>query len=114
MKPLLGRTLITLIACLPFVALGEGTVDDCTEASFRAALAGGGEVTFTEDCEIELTSPVDIGADTTIDASDVEVVIRGNGSIRLFSVADNVALNLAHLTLIGGRGTNGGAIFINS
>jgi hypothetical protein len=106
---------LLLLAC-PILLHAEGSVSDCTEADLRAALAGGGEVTFSEDCKITLGAPVDISTDTTIDANgfDVTITASTNSSIRLFSVAPGASFKLIGLTLQGGRSTNGGAIYIDS
>ena len=107
-------SLALFLVAFPILLQAEGSVSDCTEAELRAALAGGGEVTFSEDCEITLSAPIEISEDTSIDATGFDVAIIGNGSTRLFSVAPGVNFDLNGLTLQGGRSTNGGAIYIDS
>jgi len=115
----LGRKLFRwssalFLVAFPILLQAEGSVTDCTEAELRAALAGGGEVTFSEDCEITLSAPIEVSEDTSIDANGFDVTIIGNGSTRLFSVAPGVSFDLNGLTFQGGRSTNGGAIYIDS
>jgi hypothetical protein len=88
-----------------------GTVPDCTEASLRSALAGGGTVTFTNDCNIALTGQIFINQATTIDAGGHNVLIGSSNAVPLFDVAAN--LTLRGVSLVNGVGTNtGGALFI--
>jgi hypothetical protein len=110
---LLWGSALFLLAC-PMFLQAEGVVADCNETELLAALVGGGEVTFSEDCEITLTAPVVISEDTSIDANGFDVTIDGNSSTRLFSVASGVSFSLNGLTLQGGLSTNGGAIHIDS
>ena len=59
-------------------ARADGDVVDCTEADLRSALTNGGLVTFSEDCEIMLTSPIAItDSGITIDAQGFNVTISG-------------------------------------
>jgi hypothetical protein len=96
-------------------ARAAGTVSSCTEDELRAAVAGGGLVTFSSNCSITITQPIPIAfVDTTIDAGSNTVTISGGGSVSLFSVTNN--LRLVGLTLANGKSTNGigGALFINA
>jgi hypothetical protein len=76
------------------------------------ALQGGGEVIFANDCDIILSASIEITEDTTIDATDFDVSLSGSNAVRIFYVRAPAALTLTHLTLTGGRETNGGAIYI--
>lgn len=113
-RKLLQWGAVLLLLAYPILLRAEGSVTNCTEAALRAALAGGGEVTFDDDCEITLSAPLVISEDTSIDADGVDVTIKGNGSTRLFLVTSGASLNLTGLTLQGGRSTNGGALYIES
>jgi hypothetical protein len=102
-----------LLACgavLP--AFGAGTVSACSEEALLAALQGGGDVIFTQDCGITLTAPIGIDLDTTIDAGTNTVTLTGNNQIRLLKVSPGVHVRLSHLILTGGLATNGGAMFV--
>ena len=101
-----------------------GTVATCDEASLRAALAGGGSVTFAASGTIVLTNTLVITNNTSIDAIEQVVAISGSHAVRIFTVNPGVSLTLTHLALTDGlaRGTNGldggpgqgGAVYINN
>jgi predicted outer membrane repeat protein len=80
--------------------VGNGTPGSCTEAAFRAALAGGGNVTF--NCggaphTIALTQTNNIAATTSIDGGGLISLIGGD-TPRVFSIA-SATLNLANITI---------------
>ena len=89
-----------------------GAPADCTEASLRMALTGGGIVTFTNDCNITISSQIVINqADTTIDAGGHNVLIGASNTVALFDVFSD--LKLYGVKLVNGLGTNtGGALYI--
>jgi hypothetical protein len=84
-----------------------GTVTVCDEPSLRAAMAGGGTVTFECDGTIVLTNTLDVAADTVIDASGHSVVLSGGGLVRIFSAA-GVSLSLRNFTLMSGHAAGSG------
>ena len=88
-----------------------GTVVNPTEADLRAALAGGGTVTFACDGTILLTSTLTITNATAVDASGHSVTISGNNTVRVFTVTNSVTLSLMNLRVANGlaAGTNGAA-----
>jgi len=97
-----------ILALSPLAARAGGAVTTCDEASFRAALNGGGQVTFSSDCTITLSQQIIISqAETTIDAGGHNVVIGGSNSVPLFQVATNLVLR--GLSLVNGFSTNAGA-----
>ena len=51
-----------------FTARDAGIVRSCTEAALRAAMAGGGTVSFACDGTIPLASTVMVATDTVLDA----------------------------------------------
>ncbi len=106
-----GLLLLVCAACHP--AFGAGTVAACSEQALLAALQGGGDVVFTQDCGITLTAPIGIDLDTTIDAGTNTVTVTGNNNIRLFNVSSGVRFTLSNLTITGGLAANGGAIHIS-
>jgi hypothetical protein len=99
---------------LHHVLVGTGTADSCTEA-LDAALAGGGLVTF--DCgpvpvtiTLTLTQQKAISSDTIVDGGGF-ITLDGTHAVRVFTVAQGVALNVENLTIVNGSGS---AIYINS
>ena len=74
-----------LVAILVLLALAVpaspvhagGIVSVCNEAHLKAALAGGGTVTFSCSGTIILTAEIVIVADTTIDGSGQSVAVSG-------------------------------------
>lgn len=97
--PHLSRSLLLLLALLLLGSLappsaaaaekvvGAGTATSCTEAALRAALVGGGTITFS--CGGPATIPVtvlfEIAADTTLDGGGL-ITLDGGGATRLFYV----------------------------
>ena len=84
---------------------------DCTEASLRAALNGGGLVTFSNDCTITIAQQIAINQATTIDATGHNVSISASNAVPLFNVA--ASLTLRGLSLVNGNSpASGGALYI--
>ena len=108
MKPFLVRSVATsltlaamhLVAAVP--ARAGGTVTNCSEANLRAAMAGGGLVTFACDGTITLAGTISPSVNTVLDATGREITISGNGAVRVFSIGANVTLTLSNLTLANG------------
>ena len=79
--------LILLVLALPAApAQAGGVVDACNETALKAALTGGGTVTFSCSGTITLTSGVWIAANTTIDGSGQNVTISGGDAHQVFFV----------------------------
>jgi predicted outer membrane repeat protein len=103
--------------------VGNGTAASCTEASFTAALAGGGNVTF--NCggtkTILLTSPKTITTSTTIEGG-YKTTLSGGGKTNLFVVNASARLILAGINLDSAVGnalpgaaiTSHGALMLNT
>ena len=103
--------LILLVLALPASpAQAGGVVSACNETALKAALAGGGTVTFSCSGTITLTSTVAIAANTTIDGSGQNVTISGGGAVGVFFVNSGVTLNLNKLTIADGNADEGGGI----
>ena len=107
-----------LLLLLPVAAWAGGVVTNCTEADLRAAMAGGGTVTFACDGTIHLSNTITIVGDTRLDGSGRQVVISGTVAItqavRVFYVNTNVNFTVVNLTIDDGSimgGGGGGAIF---
>ena len=88
-----------------------GTVSSCDEASLRAAMSGGGTVTFACDGTITLTSTITNIADTTLDGSGHQVTISGGNAVRVFYLKSNVSFTVTHLTIANGYAPYGAGIF---
>src|SRR4051812_24682321 len=75
--------------------VGNGTPSDCTDASFNAALVGGGTVTFNcgPDPLTIVIAAKTIAANTTIDGGG-KLTLSGNDANRLFVVNGGVTLTL--------------------
>ena len=101
--------LLTLAAPAAPVHAG-GIVSVCDEAHLRAALAGGGTVTFSCSGTITLTAEIVITADTTIDGSGQAVTISGNHAVRVFTMNPGAVFNLNALTVADGSADTGGGI----
>src|SRR5262245_20330422 len=86
----------------PMVTHAGGVVNNCTEADLRAALAGGGTVTFACDGVIPLTNTLTIAANTVLDASGRNIVISGAGTVRPFVVNGGIQLTLKKVTVADG------------
>lgn len=91
-----------------------GVVTSGTEASLRAALNGGGLVTFSNDFVIVISQQIVINqAATTIDSAGHNIVIATSNSVPLLNAATN--LTLKGITLVGGSSsTAGGALYVNA
>ena len=105
------RTLLCTLTCTTCAAYGTGVVTSPTEANLRAALAGGGLVTFACDGTITLTGPIAIAADTVLDATGHQISISGGNAVRVIYVGSNASLALANLTIANGRSDRGAALF---
>lgn len=107
--PVLLAVFAAELLVLPPAAEAGGGVTAATEASLRAALAGGGAVTFAVDGTITLANTLVITNDTALDATGHTVTLSGGGAVRLFQVGTNVTFSLKGLTLANGRflGANG-------
>lgn len=98
-----AQLLLALALFAPVCTLSAGTVSSCDEASLRAAMSGGGVVTFACSGTITLSSTLVIATHTVLDASAHSITISGNGNVRVFYVNPGVSLVLSNLTIAGGR-----------
>jgi hypothetical protein len=99
-----GIALVVLglaLSCAPSARAG-GAVSVCDEATFRAALAGGGLVTFDCSGTITLAATITISANTTIDGSEENVTISGGNAVKIFDVPIGVKVHLLKLTIANG------------
>ena len=61
--------LVFLVLFQPTIAFAGGVVTNCTETALRAAMTGGGTVTFACDGTITLTSTITNDLDCVLDGS---------------------------------------------
>jgi hypothetical protein len=87
-----------------------GIVTSCTEANLRAAMAGGGMVTFACDGTIVLSNSIFINTNTILDGSGHQITIGGGNAVRVFYVATNVNFTVVNLTVANGQSTNGAGV----
>lgn len=108
---MVARTLFLAMALCIQPAYSGGIVTNCTETSLRAALVDGGQVKILCDGAIVLSAPLIITNATSLDASDHQVVLSGNGSVRVFEVRFGASLWLTNLVIADGTNNIGRAIF---
>jgi hypothetical protein len=72
-----------VLSCLPVLGHASGVVTEPTEAKLRAALTGGGTVTFACDGVIPLASTLVIANDTSLDAVGRSVTLSGSNAVRV-------------------------------
>ena len=90
---------------------GAGVVTNCTEANLRAAMAGGGLVTFACDGTIALSSTITNNLDVTFDGAGHNVILSGSNTVRVFFVASNTTVAFKNLKIANGFSTKGAGIF---
>ena len=100
---------ITLVS--PAFLRAGGVVNSADEESLRAALVGGGSVTFAVDGAIALSSPLVISNNTSIDGVGHTVTISGSNTVQVFQVTSGIQLGLLNLTIANGRSDHGGAVY---
>jgi predicted outer membrane repeat protein len=100
-----GIALLLASACaLAPQARAAGVVYTCNEAGLKAALFGGGSVTFSCSGTISVAGgTITIATNTSIDGGSNNVTISGGGSLQLFVVNPSTTLRLDHLTIANGN-----------
>lgn len=102
-----------LLLLLPGRAGAGGVVSACTEADFRAALVGGGLVTFACDGTLTLSNTIEISADTVLDGAGHAVTVSGGGLVRVLYINPGVNLSLLSLGIVNGASpAGGGAVYV--
>lgn len=99
--------------------VGNGTAASCTEAALRAAIAGGGLVSFNcgpDPVTITLSQQITISQDTTIDGGGPTqggmVTLSGGGATRIFVIDRSSRVTIRNLTLRDGYSERGSALRI--
>jgi len=98
--------LVCLALFLPSLVFAGGVVTNCTEAALRAAMAGGGTVTFACDGTITLTNTITNTLDTALDGSGHNVTITGP---QAFYVSSNSSLTMISITIANCQALNASA-----
>src|SRR6476659_8217396 len=70
----------------PHAASAGGVVGSNTDAALRAAMVGGGTVTFSFDGVITLTNELTVANNTLVDGGGHNITISGSNAVRLFKV----------------------------
>jgi hypothetical protein len=83
---------------------------ECTEAALRAAMSGGGIVTFGCEGTITLSDTILITTNTVLEALGHQVSVSGGGKHMVFRVSPNVTFALADLTIAHGNADSGAGI----
>jgi len=84
--------------------VGTGSAGSCTEAALKAAVAGGGTVTFNcgSSATITLTNDVVVSTNTVIDGGS-RITISGNNVTRVFRTDNYVSFTVQNLTIANGK-----------
>lgn len=105
--------LLALLLFTPSFAQAEGTITNCTDDDFLAALNGGGLVTFACDGTISLSNTITIATHTVLHTTNRNVTISGDSSVRVFNVNPGITFTILNLKIANGSSTNGGGIYNN-
>lgn len=100
-----------MLLVLPLTTRAGGVVTTCTEVALRAAMSGGGTVTFDCDGTITLANTISNNVGLILDGNGHQVTISGNSSVRVFYVNTNAVLTLLNLSIAQGWATDGGGLF---
>ena len=112
--------LLAILALMVPSVQGQIIVSDSTEDALLQAIdeaaVTGDPVIFSEDSEIMLSAPISLSSDLILDAQGHTVTLRGDGSVQLFNLQPDspISVTLIGLTLTGGHGTQGGALYLNA
>ena len=73
--------IVTMSLWIENPAKAAGIVANCAEASLRAAMAGGGKVTFACDGTISLSGTITNSHDTVLDGAGHQITISGGNAV---------------------------------
>lgn len=80
----------------PRIAAAGGSIGggSCNQAALQTAIDSGGTVTFTADCTITVSSPLQINTSVTLDGAGSVVVLSGGNITRVLTInSGSVTLN---------------------
>jgi hypothetical protein len=100
-----GASVLSSNALLAVVTPQPGKVVIMDQAGLFAGLAGGGNVTFTDDGTIFLSQTAVISQDTVLDGTGHSVTISGSNAVRVFTVSPGINFTLKNLTIANGLST---------
>lgn len=89
-------------------------VTNTAQAAVQEALDKGGRVSFITNTFLALTNSLLIRTNLVLDGAGFDVTLSGNSTVRVFEVSSDVAFTVANLSIVDGRSTNGGGIFVPS
>gem|GEM_PF-2725242 len=106
--------MVVLVACGGSI-FGDTIILNSKPSTLQSALQAGGTVTFAIDGTITLTNTITITNDVVLDGDGHDITISGNNKYRIFTVTNapnnhTITVGLANLSIIDGKGTNGGGI----
>lgn len=115
---LLAIGVVILLAGWPTHTQGTDISDPTEQGLIEALTAAAGPdgdntVTFSLDCSITLSGPIELASDMTIDANGYNVTINGGNAGTIFILDAQHHFTFSGLALTGGASTNGGALYIN-
>lgn len=113
-KSLVVLLVLLVLSGTALPARAGGVVTVCDEAHLRAALAGGGIVTFACSGVIPVSATIFITADTTIEGAGQGVTLDGHHAVRIMTVNEGVTLNLRELAFVNGDWAAGGGALYNA
>ena len=105
----LATALAVATLLLPSVGQAGGVVTNCTEVALRAAMVGGGTVTFACDGTISLTNVIGItnpGPATVLDGTGHQISLTSPHGV--FYVGTNSHLTVANVAIVNSRAVSVG------
>ncbi len=111
-KLLLSCALLGLVP----LARADGDVTNCTRAALISAIAGGGYVSFSEDCSITISNTIQITNNVIVDAAGFSVSfvgVGGSNGVSLFNIKSGKTVSFYGISFIGGKtATTGGGLYV--
>lgn len=86
---------LALAVWRPVNLQADGLVVGCSQAALEAAVAGGGQVSFSQDCDLTLTNTIRFTLSTKLDAAGHQITIRS-----LFNALSSTVTNITATTNI--------------
>ena len=93
---------LVMAFCRHCCLLGATTITNADDLQLAAAVQQGGTITLAFDRVVQLTTPLIVSTNKTLDARGHTVSLVGNNLIRHFVVTNSSTLGLINLTLMNG------------